>query len=208
MDGIKKTAIFLSGLDWKLVDLLLNRLDDEVARDVRREMMSMNTISHELTQKVTTEFLHASGFSKRQTPKIAEQFQFGNQHINRLHCTNRVAQYVANNVNNVTGDNHSAATYGPPHHVTKSRIPQTYFDFLRHWKAGDVAIILSDEHPQTIAVVLAHLPGKLAKSIHACLPHFLQQEIESRLSDFDMTDEDILYDIESALQKKSALYTS
>jgi len=61
MNGIKKTALFLSGLEWKTVDLLLGQLDPETARMLRREMMSLGDVSEKESKRLADEFLRKAG---------------------------------------------------------------------------------------------------------------------------------------------------
>ena len=178
MNGIKKAALFLSGLDYTEVDQLLSRLDVESARLVRREIMSLRhrTISVEESQRLDEEFLHSAGWTP--TQQIRE-YQFSTA---------------------------KPATYAPPKrptvkYSTEAFIPPVRsFDFMQNWSASDIITAIIDEHPQTITVVLAHLPQSKMKSVLHTLPTDLQKEIKQRLDTYEMPEEQVVQEIESALR--------
>ena len=192
MHGIKKAALFLSSLDYTEADQLLSRLDAESARLVRREIMSLRhrNISVEESHRLDEEFLYSAGW---QPPRSIREHQF---------ATPRPATYAP--------PKRPAAKYTAEAFV----LPVRSFDFMQNWSAGDVVDALLDEHPQTIAVVLAHLPQSKMKSVLAALPPELQREIKRRLNDYEMPDEQIVQEIESALrvryrnQHRSARYSA
>jgi len=78
--------------------------------------------------------------------------------------------------------------------------PVRSFDFMRNWSQNDIVSAIIDEHPQTIAVVLAHLPQSKMKAALNALPSELQREIKRRLDKFEMPEEQIVQEIESALK--------
>jgi flagellar motor switch protein FliG len=66
MNGIKKSAKFLSGLDWNTTAQLLDRLDSDTAKMLRREIMSVRNISIDESDQLAVEFLKAAGYKPRQ----------------------------------------------------------------------------------------------------------------------------------------------
>ena len=178
MNGIKKAALFLSGLDYTEADQLLSRLDGESARLIRREIMSLRThnISVEETHRLDEEFLHTAGWTPTQSIR---EYQF---------AMPKPATY--------TPPKRSAARYTAAAFVP----PVLSFDFMRNWSVNDIISAIIDEHPQTIAVVLAHLPQSKMKSVLSAFPPELQRTIKPRLDGFEMPNEQIVQEIESALK--------
>jgi len=179
MNGIKKAALFLSGLDYTEADQLLSRLDAESARLVRREIMSLRThnLSVEESHRLDEEFLHTAGW--------------------RPSWSRREHQFAAPK---------TTTTYTPPkrpaaQYTAEAFVPPVRsFDFMRNWSVSDVVEAIIDEHPQTIAVVLAHLPQSKMKSVVSALPSELQKEIKRRLDEYEMPVEEVVQEIESALR--------
>jgi len=180
MNGIKKAALFLSSLDYTETDQLLSRLDGESARMIRREIMSLrnHNLSVEASQQLDEEFLYSAGWKP---PQRHREHQFATT---------------------------KPATYAPPQRPTVKYGAEAFapplrsFDFMRNWSASDVVAALIDEHPQTITVVLAHLPQSKMKAVLAAMPPELQSEIKRRLDDYEMPDEQIIQEIESALKMR------
>jgi flagellar motor switch protein FliG len=59
---------------------------------------------------------------------------------------------------------------------------------LRHFDTALLAGLLVEEHPQTIALVAAGLPRRLATSVIAAMPMELQSEIIRRIASLDEPD--------------------
>ena len=76
------------------------------------------------------------------------------------------------------------------------------FEFLRAADARQVLSFLQDEHPQTIALVLAHLASENAAMIMGGLSEELQRDVAHRLAVMDRTSPDVIAQVESVLQRK------
>jgi flagellar motor switch protein FliG len=76
------------------------------------------------------------------------------------------------------------------------------FGFLQKADPRQVLSFLQDEHPQTIALVLAHMPATLASAILSGLAGELQADVAHRIAVMDRTSPDIIRQVESALARK------
>src|SRR3569623_477626 len=76
------------------------------------------------------------------------------------------------------------------------------FNFLSHADPRQVLSYVQYEHPQTIALVLAHIPSALASSILAGLSLEVQTEVAHRIAVMDSTSPDVIRQVEAALQRK------
>ena len=76
------------------------------------------------------------------------------------------------------------------------------FNFLSHADPRQLLSYVQYEHPQTIALVLAHIPSALASSILAGLPLEVQTEVAHRIAVMDRTSPDVIRQVEQALQRK------
>jgi flagellar motor switch protein FliG len=176
MNGIKKAALFLSNLDYIEADQLLSRLDSESARLIRREMCRNQNVSVEESHQLDEEFLHSAGWQPS--------------------WTHREHQFAAP----------KRATYASPKRPTAKYTAETFvppvqsFEFMQNWSVNDVVSAIIDEHPQAIAVVLAHLPQSKMKAAISALSPELQREVKRRLDTFEMPEEQIVQEIESALK--------
>src|ERR1700749_2823293 len=76
------------------------------------------------------------------------------------------------------------------------------FNFLSHADPRQLLSYVQYEHPQTIALVLAHIPSALASSILAGLSIEVQTEVARRIAVMDQTSPEIIRQVEQALQRK------
>ncbi len=76
------------------------------------------------------------------------------------------------------------------------------FEMLRNADTSQVAVMLQDEHPQTIALVLSYLEAKLAADILTNLPTDLQIEVTLRLARMDRVSPQVVQVVERNLKQK------
>ncbi|HET6529345.1 MAG TPA: flagellar motor switch protein FliG [Actinoplanes sp.] len=76
------------------------------------------------------------------------------------------------------------------------------FNFLSHADPRQVLSYVQHEHPQTIALVLAHVPSALASSILSGLPPEVQSDVAHRIAVMDRTSPEVIRQVEVALQRK------
>jgi len=76
------------------------------------------------------------------------------------------------------------------------------FEFLRRADTRQVLTYLQDEHPQTIALVLAHLPAGPAAAVLAGLGRELQADVAHRIAVMDRTSPEIVRAVETTLERK------
>jgi flagellar motor switch protein FliG len=76
------------------------------------------------------------------------------------------------------------------------------FAFMQNLDARQLTSFLSDEHPQTIALVLAHLHAGLASAVLAGLLPDLQADVAHRIAIMDRTSPDLIRRIESVLERR------
>lgn len=78
--------------------------------------------------------------------------------------------------------------------------PSVPFRFLHEAPPRKLVPFLEREHPQTIAVVISHLPADRAAEILAHLGESLQIEVARRLVDLEETDAEVLSEVERGLE--------
>lgn len=76
------------------------------------------------------------------------------------------------------------------------------FAFMTNLDARQIVSFLADEHPQTIALVLAHLPAGLASNVLAGLGRDLQAGVAHRIAVMDRTSPDLIRQVEHALERR------
>jgi flagellar motor switch protein FliG len=76
------------------------------------------------------------------------------------------------------------------------------FEFLRKADSRQVLSFLQDEHPGTIALVLAYMPPGGAAMVMSGLTEALQKEVALRLATMERTSPEVIEDIETVLERK------
>lgn len=76
------------------------------------------------------------------------------------------------------------------------------FEFLRHADARQVLNFLSAEHPQTIALVLAHMHPDGASMVLGGLPEELQRDVSIRIATLEQASPDVIAHVEGILEKR------
>ncbi|SHI34758.1 flagellar motor switch protein FliG [Anaerovibrio lipolyticus DSM 3074] len=82
------------------------------------------------------------------------------------------------------------------------------FDFLHKTDPSQLLNFIQNEHPQTIALIMAYLDPDQAATILSSLPAERQAEVAKRIAIMDRTSPDVLREVERVLERKlSALVT-
>ena len=76
------------------------------------------------------------------------------------------------------------------------------FEFLRRADSRQVLSYLQDEHPQTIALVLAHMNSASAALVMSALTEELQRDVAERIAKMDRTSPEVIEHVEAILERK------
>ena len=76
------------------------------------------------------------------------------------------------------------------------------FEFIRKTDVSQLLNFIQEEHPQTIALILAYLPVHQAAQIISSLPAEKQSDVAKRIAEMDRTSPDVIQEVERVLEKK------
>jgi flagellar motor switch protein FliG len=82
------------------------------------------------------------------------------------------------------------------------------FDFIRRTDPAHLLNFIQQEHPQTIALILAYLEPNKASVILQNLPHDIQSDVAKRIATMDRTSPETLREVERVLEKKLSTLSS
>ncbi|MDR1949647.1 MAG: flagellar motor switch protein FliG [Spirochaetaceae bacterium] len=82
------------------------------------------------------------------------------------------------------------------------------FDFIRRTDPAHLLNFIQQEHPQTIALILAYLEPNKASVILQNLPHDVQSDVARRIANMDRTSPEVLREVERVLEKKLSTLSS
>jgi flagellar motor switch protein FliG len=89
-------------------------------------------------------------------------------------------------------------------HRLTSQLQVKPFEFARRVDAMQIYQYLQNEHPQTIALVLAHLETQQASLILSSLPSELQFDVARRIALLEQTSPEVIKEVENILEQKLA----
>jgi flagellar motor switch protein FliG len=78
------------------------------------------------------------------------------------------------------------------------------FEFIKKADPNQIINFIQDEHPQTIALILAHLEPDVSATIVSALPEAVRADVIMRIATMDRTAPEIVKEIESILERKAA----
>lgn len=82
------------------------------------------------------------------------------------------------------------------------------FGFLQKADPQNIVSFLMDEHPQTIAIVVSHLPAQSGAAVIAGLQGTKQLAVIRRIAEMGQTTPEAINEVESALSKRMALFST
>jgi flagellar motor switch protein FliG len=82
------------------------------------------------------------------------------------------------------------------------------FDFIRRTDPAHLLNFIQQEHPQTIALIMAYLEPNKASVIIQNLPHEVQSDVARRIATMDRTSPEVLREVERVLEKKLSTLSS
>lgn len=77
----------------------------------------------------------------------------------------------------------------------------TPFDFIRRTDASNLINFIQNEHPQTIALIMAYLDANQASAILQRLPPERQADVARRMAQMDRTSPEVIREVERVLEK-------
>jgi flagellar motor switch protein FliG len=84
----------------------------------------------------------------------------------------------------------------------RQSIEATPFGFLRHVDSQNIRTYIIDEHPQTIALIMSHLPANFGAEILAGLPESRRLAVVRRIATMGRTNPEIIREVEKGLERR------
>lgn len=174
----QKTAIVIVAMGPEVAGKVLRYLDEDEVEQITLEIARMDKISPEVRETVIEEFRDLC---------VAQEFiaEGGIQH----------ARQVLENA------------FGPEKaNELITRVIQAMqivpFDFIKKTDPSQLLNFIQDEHPQTIALVLAYIPPNHAAQVLQGLSPELRAEVARRIAIMDRTPPDVIHEVEKVLERK------
>lgn len=178
--GIRKAAILLLALDRDVSARILRLLNTDMVEDITREIASLEDLPRETSDDVVQEFYNLA---------LARQYASeGGLGYAKLLLERSLNKDDASRIMELI-----------EHQVHKQP-----FTFLQKADSDELLTFIQEEHPQTIALILAHLPSSKASEILSGLPAAKQIEVVTRIANMETTNPEVITEVERGLESRLA----
>ncbi|HWB10034.1 MAG TPA: FliG C-terminal domain-containing protein [Pirellulales bacterium] len=174
-EKLRRAAIVVLTLDEATAEKVLAQLPADDAARLRRLMVDLESVDADEERRTLGDFL-------RQRPAKTRERDWGVEL--KLSSASSRPDVGAN---------------APAPATEDDKAP---FRFLHAARGDKITPFLVGEHPQTIAVVVSHLPDDRAAAVLAQLDGDLQAGVIRRLIDLDQADPEVVREIEVALESR------
>jgi len=178
INGLRKAAIIMISLGQEIASQVIGLLDNEQIEELTREIAGIDNIPPEQHDKVLNEFYHLA-MAQRYMEQGGLSYA---QTLLERSLPPEQATEILKQVNQT--------------------IQQSPFQFLQKAEAENVLTFIQDEHPQTIALILAHMPEQRSAEILTGLPQQKQVEVIKRIASMEQTNPEVIKEVEAGLESR------
>ncbi len=180
LTGMQKAAVLMVALDQITASRIMRKLQRENVEEVSREIANIDRVSAEVRRQTITEFYNLL---------LARQYM----DMGGLGLARSLLEKTL-----------------PPDEARKlvealeHQVHEQPFSFLQKTETENLLTFLHGEHPQTIALVLSHMPATMASEILVGLEAARQVEVVVRIANMDQTSPEVIKEVERGLEKRLA----
>ena len=174
-ESVRKAAVFLMALGPDVAGRVMSKLPESMVEQLTHRIASMGHVTYGEKKAVLSDFIKISSqisgiaFGGEETAKQILEAGFGSRQATSL--LSRVTSY--------------------------SEIKS--FEHLKNVDSLTIANYLKNEHPQTVAVVLAHMDPRNSGPILSLLPAELQGDVAHRMAILEAPNAETLRAVEAVL---------
>lgn len=176
MDDIEKAAILILSLDKPVAAEVMSQLPRQMVEMITLRIAQIDHITKDKQQQVFDEFYGELG----QHAGIERGgLDFANELLQQslgADGANAILENVRQTINSVP------------------------FGFLQKAGADNLLTFISEEHPQTIALIMSHLPPQLSAEVLGGLPPDKQLDVIRRIATMEQTNPEVVRDVEASLE--------
>ncbi len=180
LTGLQKSAVLLITLGPEKSASIFKHLKEEEIEELTLEIANTRSITPQLKDEVVNEFYQVC---------LAQQY-----------IAEGGIGYAKELLEKALGTEKALDVIGK---LTAS-LQVKPFEFIRKTEPSQLLNFIMDEHPQTIALILAYLSPQQASIIIASLPQERQADVAKRVAMMDRTSPDVIKEVEKILESKLA----
>jgi flagellar motor switch protein FliG len=176
--GLKKAAIFLLAIGPDTAGQILRHMDRDLVEELTREIASMGPVPMEDRERIVEEFYNVA--------------------LAKHYAAEGGMAYAKAVLERALPKDEAARVMEQIEH----QVYQQPFSFLQKAESENLLTFMQDEHPQTIALILAHLPSSKGSEILAGLPPAKQIEVVTRVANMEQTNPEVIREVEKGLEQR------
>ncbi len=180
LSGLQKSAILLIALGPERSSTIFKHLKEEEIEELTLEIANTRSITPQVKDAVVDEFYQVC---------LAQQY-----------IAEGGIGYAKELLEKALGDEQAIAVINK---LTAS-LQVKPFEFIRKAEPAQLLNFIQDEHPQTIALILAYMSANQSSQIISALPQERQADVAKRIALMDRTSPDIIKEVEKILESKLA----
>ena len=178
MTGLRKTAILLVQLGQEAASKVLAAMREQEVEEVMAEVVRLQSVDVEEAKAVLDEFHQ---MAKARSYIAQGGFGLAQELLEGTLGSEKAKEILAR---------------------LQAAVAEMPFQFLHRADPRQLLSFLQDEHPQTIALVLAHMTAEQASIVLSGLSPALQADVAHRIAKMDRTSPDAIRQVEQVLQRK------
>jgi len=180
LDGRTKAAVLLACLGPGPASRVMASMNDEEIEQLTLDLASLGTVEPELREAVMEQF---------------HEMMLANRYV-----TQGGIEYARSILEGALGPERALEVLTR----LQSSLQEVPFEFLKRADPSQIVSFIQDEHPQTIALILAHLNPQVAAVSLSALPQETRSEVVMRIANMDRTPPEIVREVERVLERKMA----
>ncbi|MCK4871294.1 MAG: flagellar motor switch protein FliG [Phycisphaerales bacterium] len=178
LSGTAKAAILLLSLEPEVGSKLLSSMDEAHVEEVTRELASLGQVPAEHRRHVMDEFYGTAMASQY----IKEGGLDYAQVLLKEAMDPKIADRILSQI--------------------QTQVQRTPFAFLQKAESESLMTFIQEEHPQTIALIVCHLPHHKSSEIIMGLPLQKQIEVIKRIANMERTNPEVIKEVEKGLESR------
>ena len=178
LEGLTKAAILLLAIDADKASGVLKSMNAESVEEVTRELAGLGRVPPELLRAVVSEFYATASAMQ--------------------HAAEGSLEHARTLLNEALDPKLAAKVM----QQIQTQVQKTPFSFLQRAESENLLTFIQDEHPQTIALIICHLPHHKASEILMGLPMQKQIEVIKRIANMEQTNPQVIREVEKGLESR------
>jgi len=178
LDGLTKAAILLLAVGTERAAAMLRHMDPKCVEEVTRELAGLGRVPANL-QTAVVEAFYADTIASQYTSEGGLEY---------------ARQILQNSLDPKSAERMLGQI--------QTQVQKTPFAFLQRAESANLLTFIQDEHPQTIALILCHMPHHKASEIIGGLPVQKQVEVIKRVANMERTNPEVIREVEKGLESR------